>query len=225
MLAGNLDRLAKLDATLVDLNAESGLDGLGNHGSGDRAEQLALFADLRDDAHGRTGKLLSELVRVSDTNLFALGDVVLTLLELLEVALGRADSVTLGEQVVVSKAGSHVDDVALAALALELLEQNNLHVSSLATVAAVAAAAHSGDGVGHQSHLASTLDSVRDVALMLGAGTRHATRLDLATISNIFTQHLSVFVIDILNVVFAELAILTTRLLSVIGHFNLFRFA
>ena len=63
------------------------------------------------------------------------------------------------------------------------------------------------------------------MSLVLGAGTGHATRLNLATIGNILAQHLSIFVVNILHVVFAELAILTTRLLSVIGHFNLFRFA
>ena len=51
---------------------------------------------------------------------------------------------------------------------------------------------------------------------MLGAGTRHAARLDLSAVGHIFAQHLRVLVVDVLNIVLAELAELATRLLRVI---------
>ena len=44
---------------------------------------------------------------------------------------------------------------------------------------------------------------------MLSAGTSDATGLDLATIGNILAQHLSIFVIDILNRGFANNFLLT----------------
>ena len=57
-------------------------------------------------------------------------------------------------------------------------------------IAAVAAAAHGGNRVGHESHFASALHGVGDVALVLGAGTRHAAGLDLAAVGHVFAQHL-----------------------------------
>ena len=172
------------------------------------------------DLHGSTVEHGLQLVSIGQASSLALGDVVLAHLQLLQVALRSQDGDALRHQVVVGKTGGHVHDVAFAALALELLEQDDFHGSSLRLAAAtVAATADGGHRVGHQSHLAGALHGVRDVALMLGAGTRHAARLDLSAIGNVLAQHLRVFVVDVLRVLFAELAELATRLLRVIGHF------
>ena len=101
----------------------------------------------------------------------------------------------------------------------EVNESNEQAFTQSESAATVAATADGGHRVGHQSHLAGALHGVRDVALMLGAGTRHAARLDLSAIGNVLAQHLRVFVVDVLRVLFAELAELATRLLRVIGHF------
>ena len=60
-------------------------------------------------------------------------------------------------------------------------------------------------------------------ALVLGASARNTAGLDLPTVSNILAQHLSVFVVDVFRMILAELAILSTRLLGVVRHVNLFR--
>ena len=48
--------------------------------------------------------------------------------------------------------------------------------------------------------------------LVLRAGASDATRLNLATVGHVLTKKLSVFVIDELSLLLAELAILATRL-------------
>ena len=62
-----------------------------------------------------------------------------------------------------------------------------------------------------------------DIALVLGASARNTAGLDLPTVSNIIAQHLGVFVVDVFRMILAELAILSTRLLGVVRHVNLFR--
>ena len=178
---GHLDGLAQFYTTTIDFDVELLGDGVGHQRSSDGTEEHALLAHLGDNAHGGVVQLLGQSVGIGNASLLALGDVLLALLKLLQVARGSLHGIALGQQ--------------------------------------------EGNGIGHESHDAGALNSFRDVALVLGAGTGHATGLDLATIGNVLAQHLSIFVIDILHVVLAELAILTTRLLSVIGHINLFRFA
>jgi len=48
--------------------------------------------------------------------------------------------------------------------------------------------------------------------LVLRAGASDATRLNLATVGHVLTKKLSIFVIDELSLLLAELAILATRL-------------
>lgn len=48
--------------------------------------------------------------------------------------------------------------------------------------------------------------------LVLRAGASDATRLNLATVGHVLTKKLSIFVIDDLSLLLAELAILATRL-------------
>ena len=52
VLAGGLDGVAAADALAVDLDAELGLDGLGDLGGGDGAKELALLADLGVNGDG-----------------------------------------------------------------------------------------------------------------------------------------------------------------------------
>ena len=51
----------------------------------------------------------------------------LTLLELLQVALGCQNGHTLGKQIIVGKAGSYVYNVAFAALVLNFGKKDNFH--------------------------------------------------------------------------------------------------
>ena len=48
--------------------------------------------------------------------------------------------------------------------------------------------------------------------LVLRAGASDATRLNLATVGHVLTKKLSIFVIDELSLLLAELALLATRL-------------
>ena len=48
--------------------------------------------------------------------------------------------------------------------------------------------------------------------LVLRAGASNATRLNLATVGHVLTKKLSIFVVDELSLLLAELAILATRL-------------
>ena len=90
----------------------------------------------------------------------------------------------------------------------------SIYLIELAFLAAVAVTTggNHGNGVRQESHLAGALNSVRDVVLMLRASASDATGLDLATIGHVLTEELSILVIDVLSVLLAELAVLTTRL-------------
>ena len=221
MGTGNLDGLTELDALAVDVHTELSLDGVSDHSGGNGAKEDALVADL--DVNGDRLALEGSLGLVggSQTDGLALGDVVATLVKLLEVALGGGNSELLGEQEVLSVTLSDLYDVTLAALALDLIEKNNLHDASpfLAAVA-VATRGNHGDGVRQESHLAGALDGVGDVMLMLRASASDATGLDLATVGHVLTEKLSVLIVDELSVLLAELAVLTTRLTcrKIISH-------
>lgn len=53
--------------------------------------------------------------------------------------------------------------------------------------------------------------------LVLRAGASNTARLNLATVGHVLTKQLSIFVIDVLSILFAELAILATRLTLVLS--------
>ena len=220
MLADDLDGLANVDATTVDLDVLLLLDGIGDHLRSDGTEQDAFVANLGLDGEGCTLELGLQALSVGNANLFALGDVLTTELELLEVALSRLHGNALLEKVVVGETAGNFDDVAFAALAPQLFEKNNFHCGPLSLVApaTVTAAADCGNRVGHEGHRASALHGVRDVALMLHAGASDTTRLDFAAISHELAQNLRVLVVDVVHLVLAELAVLTTRLFRIIGH-------
>ena len=127
MSTGNLDGLAELDALAVDVHIELGLDRVGDHGSSDGTEEDALLADLGVDGDLLAIELGLEGLGVGQTNGLALLDVVTALLELLEVTLGSSNGELLRNQLVLGVTLSDVDDVALAALALDLTKQHNFH--------------------------------------------------------------------------------------------------
>ena len=106
VLAGRLDGVAQLDAATIDVDVRRGLDGIGDHLSGNGTEQLTLFAHLGFDLDERAVERFLDLAGVGKAVLFALGDVVLALLELLQVALRSEDGNLLREQVVVGKTGA-----------------------------------------------------------------------------------------------------------------------
>ncbi len=81
----------------------------------------------------------------------------------------------------------------------------------LSTSTSTAAGDH-GNDVGDKGHLASALDSVRNVMLMLRAGASYTTGLDLATIGGVLAKELDVLVVDVRDILLAELAVLATRL-------------
>ena len=127
MSAGNLNRLTELDALAVDLDVQLGLDRVGDHGGGDGTEEDALLADLGIDEDLLALELGLESLSIGKTDGFALLDILAALLELLEVTLGSSNGELLRNQVVLGITLSDVDDVALAALALDLVKQNNFH--------------------------------------------------------------------------------------------------
>ena len=104
-------------------------DGVGHQRSSDGTEEHALLAHLGDNAHRSVVQLLGQSVGIGNASLLALGDVLLALLKLLQVARSSLHGVALGQQEVVGKAAVDVDDVALAAFALEFLQKNNFHGS------------------------------------------------------------------------------------------------
>ena len=195
---GNLDGLAELDALAVDVHVELSLDRVGNHGSGDGTKEDALLADLGVDGDLLAIELGLEGLGVGQTNGLALLDVVTTLLELLEVTLGGSNGELLRNQVVLGVTLSDVDDVTLAALALDLTKQNNF-MGTLLLLLARTAGGHHGHGVRQESHLAGALDGVRDVVLMLRAGASDAARLDLAAVGHVLAKELSILVVDVLS--------------------------
>ena len=87
----------------------------------------------------------------------------------------------------------------------------------LAAVATATTAGHHGNGVRQKGHLASALDGVGDVVLVLRAGASDATGLDLATVGHVLAKELSILVVDELSVLLAELAVLATRLTLVLS--------
>ena len=95
---GNLDGLTELDALAVDVHTELSLDGVSDHSGGNGAKEDALVANL--DVNGNRLALEGSLGLVggNQTDGLALGDVVATLVKLLEVALGGGNSELLGNR-------------------------------------------------------------------------------------------------------------------------------
>ena len=124
---GNLDGLTELDALAVDVHTELSLDGVSDHSGGNGAKEDALVADLdiNGDRLALEGSL--GLVGGSQTDGLALGDVVATLVKLLEVALGGGNSELLGEQEVARVAIRRIHNLILLADTLHIFQQNNLH--------------------------------------------------------------------------------------------------
>ena len=58
VLAGRLDGVAQLDAATIDVDVRRGLDGIGDHLSGNGTEQMTLFAHLGFDLDERAVELL-----------------------------------------------------------------------------------------------------------------------------------------------------------------------
>ncbi len=88
-----------------------------------------------------------------------------------------------------------------------------VRLSRLPSAAAAPALAQvSTDGrVRQQRHLAGALDGDGDLTLVTTAGAGHATRLDLAALADAATQRVQVFVVDADDLVFAEMAVTTSR--------------
>ena len=128
---GGLDGAVELDALALDLDAQLVLDGVGDHGVGHGAEELALVADLGVDEDGLAIDDGLQSLGIGDALSLALLDVVTTLLELLDVALGGRQGHAVGEQEVLSEPLGDLDDVALSALALELTQKDDFHGHSL----------------------------------------------------------------------------------------------
>ena len=136
---------------------------------------LVADLDVNGDRLALEGSL--GLVGGSQTDGLALGDVVAALVKLLEVALWwRQQRASWGTGSSQRNPERPLRRCALAALALDLIEKNNLHDASpfLAAVA-VATRGNHGDGVRQESHLAGALDGVGDVMLMLRASASDAT--------------------------------------------------
>ena len=131
MQARGLDGAVELDALALDLDTKVLLDGVGNHRVGDGAKELALVTNLGVDENRLAVERGLQGLGIGDTLLLALGDVVTTLLELLDVALGGRQGHAVGEQVVLSEPLGDLDDVALSALALELTQKDDFHGHSL----------------------------------------------------------------------------------------------
>ena len=55
---------------------------------------------------------------------------------------------------------------------------------------------------------------------MLRADAGHTTRLDLASVGDVAAKRLRVLVVDVLDVVLAELAVLATRLMGIFSHLS-----
>ena len=138
MLADHLDGLAQLDLLAVDGHADLLNDSLCNLGGGDGTKELTLLANASENLDGLAVQSCLQGVCVGGTSKLTLCDVVTTLLELLELALGGLDCKAVGDQVVDCEALSDVDNVTLAAAALEFLSQNNLHVKNLSKCPAMA---------------------------------------------------------------------------------------
>ena len=77
---GGLDGAVELDALALDLDAQLVLDGVGDHGVGHGAEELALVADLGVDEDGLAIDDGLQSLGIGDALSLALLDVVTTLL-------------------------------------------------------------------------------------------------------------------------------------------------
>ena len=68
--------------------------------------------------------------------------------------------------------------------------------------------------VGHQSHVAGTLDGNRQLTLMESAGTGHTAGNDLGALAHVLAQAGQILVIDVLDAVNAEGANLLAAMLK-----------
>src|SRR5438270_1527576 len=209
-----LDRLGQMHVASVDFQSarfsNRGHDVLRGH----RAEQAAVRAGLLRDREHRA-------VEQADVLLRAFGRVALRAL-FCRLALAdrfdRAARRRLGElarqEVIAQVALRYVDDGALLAEVLDLLEEYRFGHRRLSLAVAVAVAAFAPRAVvapalvdvRQQRELASALDSARDLDLVTAARAGDPPRADLALLGDELAQRRDVLVVDLLDFVAAVLA-------------------
>src|SRR5712692_3776246 len=74
-------------------------------------------------------------------------------------------------------------------------------------MAGIACGSTSARGVGEKRHLASPLDGDRHLTLVPAAGTGDAPRADLAPLRDVAAQLVHVLVVDLIDLLFAEVAV------------------
>jgi hypothetical protein len=124
---------------------------------------------------------------IGDTRLFALLDIVTTLLELLNITGGSGLGDLVWEQEVLREALSDIDDVSLSAFAPQLIQKDDFHGTLLFNEYFLPASRdcdHYGSTRraqhGSRAITRARLIAFAIVMLMLHAGTRHTTGLNFA---------------------------------------------
>ena len=192
------------------------LDGVGDVLRGDRAEQAPVVAGLLAD---REHRLVEQLGAARAARLDGL---LRGALLGRGAALGRVDGALrrrLGElardQVVAQVALGDVDDGALLAERLDVLEQDRLgHRASAPRARGTPPPRPPRSGrssrasldVGQQRELARALDRRGDLVLVAAAGAADPARADLAALGDEPAQRRDVLVVDLLDLVLAERA-------------------
>ena len=139
-----LDRLRQVHVAFVDLQPARFADRVGDVLRGDRAEQAAVGAGLLGDRQHRAVEQVDVLLGFLDRLARrALGGL-LALADRLDRALGGRLGELARDQVVAQVALRDVDDVALLAERLDVLEEDRLRHRRAAYAVAVAAIARAG---------------------------------------------------------------------------------
>jgi len=81
------------------------------------------------------------------------------------------------------------------------------HVTSAWTSAATSVIPAANDDIRQECHLTGALDGDRDLTLMAPAGSCIASRLDLASVADVAAQSGGALVVNLIDLVFAEVAV------------------
>ncbi len=136
VLAEGLDRLAKVDAALLDRDAGS-RELVVEIIRGDRTEELAALARLDGDGDAGLLELLGQDLSAVEFFGFAEGAGLLEGVDLLAVGDGQRNRHALGQEEIAGVTGADFDLVAFGTKAVDRFEEENFVVSHVRTVLVV----------------------------------------------------------------------------------------
>src|SRR6185312_16373217 len=192
--ADALDRLGEVDLPPVDADLELLPDLVGDVGRRHGPEEGSLWAGVHVEAKLGLAQLLGDLLRVLEALRLVARALCLSLLELGHAGRRRLLGEPPRPEVVPHIAARNRHDIPAQADLLHVFQEDDVHGLP-------------GD-VGEKCHLTRTLDRDRDLLLVAPARSRDAPGTDLALLGYVATQLVVVLVVDLFDLLLAEVTAL-----------------